>query len=404
MTSRHRYGDVLICNIALSEVTVSDAITPFTIAVPQQELDDLTTRLRRCRWPEAETCNDWSQGIPLSYTSELAQYWAEQYDWRRCEQKLNSWPQFKTSIDGLDIHFIHRTSPHENARPLILSHGWPGSVIEFHKVIDALADPTVYGGSAEDAFHVVAPSLPGYGFSGKPTATGTDVEKIGRMWGKLMARLGYDQYFAQGGDWGSIITQSMGQTETEHCQGIHITLPIVGPDPDTMADLTATEQSALEGMTFYQEWDSGYSKQQSTRPQTLAYALADSPVGQMAWIVEKFYAWTDCEENGVKHPENVLTKDELLDNVMLYWLNNTGGSSARLYWESFTKANMDPIAMPVGCTIYPKEIFRSSRRWAEKRYTQLVYWNEPDKGGHFAAIEQPEGFVTEVRNCFRGLR
>jgi epoxide hydrolase len=383
---------------------MSDAITPFTIDIPQQELDDLTARLQRCRWPEAETCNDWSQGIPLSYTNELAQYWAEQYDWRRCEQKLNSWPQFKTNIDGLDIHFIHRTSPHANARPLILSHGWPGSVIEFHKVIDALADPTGHGGSAEDAFHVVAPSLPGYGFSGKPTATGTDVEAIGRMWGKLMARLGYDQYFAQGGDWGSIITQSMGQTETEHCQGIHITLPIVGPDPDTMADLTPSEQSALEGMTFYQEWDSGYSKQQSTRPQTLAYALADSPVGQMAWIVEKFYAWTDCDKDGVKHPENVLSKDELLDNVMLYWLNNAGGSSARLYWESFTKANMDPIAMPVGCTIYPKEIFRSSRRWAEKRYTQLVYWNEPDKGGHFAAIEQPESFISEVRNCFRSLR
>ena len=383
---------------------MSDAITPFTIDIPQQELDDLTARLQRCRWPEAETCNDWSQGIPLSYTNELAQYWAEQYDWRRCEQKLNSWPQFKTKIDGLDIHFIHRTSPHANARPLILSHGWPGSVIEFHKVIDALADPTGHGGSAEDAFHVVAPSLPGYGFSGKPTATGTDVEAIGRMGGKLMARLGYDQYFAQGGDWGSIITQSMGQTETEHCQGIHITLPIVGPDPDTMADLTPSEQSALEGMTFYQEWDSGYSKQQSTRPQTLAYALADSPVGQMAWIVEKFYAWTDCDKDGVKHPENVLSKDELLDNVMLYWLNNAGGSSARLYWESFTKANMDPIAMPVGCTIYPKEIFRSSRRWAEKRYTQLVYWNEPDKGGHFAAIEQPESFISEVRNCFRSLR
>lgn len=383
---------------------MSDAITPFTIDIPQQELDDLTARLQRCRWPEAETCNDWSQGIPLSYTNELAQYWAEQYDWRRCEQKLNSWPQFKTNIDGLDTHFIHRTSPHANARPLILSHGWPGSVIEFHKVIDALADPTGHGGSAEDAFHVVAPSLPGYGFSGKPTATGTDVEAIGRMWGKLMARLGYDQYFAQGGDWGSIITQSMGQTETEHCQGIHITLPIVGPDPDTMADLTPSEQSALEGMTFYQEWDSGYSKQQSTRPQTLAYALADSPVGQMAWIVEKFYAWTDCDKDGVKHPENVLSKDELLDNVMLYWLNNAGGSSARLYWESFTKANMDPIAMPVGCTIYPKEIFRSSRRWAEKRYTQLVYWNEPDKGGHFAAIEQPESFISEVRNCFRSLR
>ena len=383
---------------------MSDAISPFTIDIPQQALDDLASRLANARWPEPETCDDWSQGIPLSYTRELVQYWSEHYDWRRCERKLNSWPQFKTTIDGLDIHFIHRTSPHEQARPLILSHGWPGSVIEFHKVIDALADPTQHGGSADDAFHVVAPSLPGYGFSDKPTKTGTDVAAIGRMWGKLMARLGYGQYFAQGGDWGSIITQSMAQTETGHCQGVHITLPIVGPDPDTMADLSPAEQSALEAMTFYQEWDSGYSKQQSTRPQTLAYALADSPVGQMAWVIEKFYAWTDCEKDGVKHPENVLSKDELLDNVMLYWLNNAAGSSARLYWESFNSPSMDPITMPVGCTVYPKEIFRSSRRWAEKRYTQLVYWSEPDKGGHFAAIEQPESFIEEVRGCFRKLR
>lgn len=383
---------------------MSDAISPFTIDIPQQALDDLASRLANARWPEPETCDDWSQGIPLSYTRELVQYWSEHYDWRRCERKLNSWPQFKTTIDGLDIHFIHRTSPHEQARPLILSHGWPGSVIEFHKVIDALADPTQHGGSADDAFHVVAPSLPGYGFSDKPTRTGTDVAAIGRMWGKLMARLGYGQYFAQGGDWGSIITQSMAQTETGHCQGVHITLPIVGPDPDTMADLSPAEQSALEAMTFYQEWDSGYSKQQSTRPQTLAYALADSPVGQMAWVIEKFYAWTDCEKDGVKHPENVLSKDELLDNVMLYWLNNAAGSSARLYWESFNSPSMDPITMPVGCTVYPKEIFRSSRRWAEKRYTQLVYWSEPDKGGHFAAIEQPESFIEEVRGCFRKLR
>ena len=383
---------------------MSDTVSPFSIDVPQQALDDLAGRLASARWPEAETCDDWSQGIPLSYTRELAQYWSEHYDWRRCERMLNNWPQFKTPINGMDIHFIHRTSPHEQARPLILSHGWPGSVIEFHKVIDALADPTQYGGSADDAFHVVAPSLPGYGFSDKPTTTGTDVTAIGRMWGKLMARLGYDQYFAQGGDWGSIITQSMAQTETEHCQGVHITLPIVAPDPDTMTDLSPSEQSALEAMTFYQEWDSGYSKQQSTRPQTLAYGLADSPVGQMAWIVEKFYAWTDCEKDGVKHPENVLSKDELLDNVMLYWLNNAAGSSARLYWESFNSPSMDPITLPVGCTVYPQEIFRSSKRWAEKRYTQLVYWNEPDKGGHFAAIEQPESFIEEVRSCFRSLR
>ncbi len=382
---------------------MSDTITPFTIDIPESALDDLRERLSHSRWPEAQTCEGWDQGIPLDYTQELAAYWAEQYDWRRCEQKLNGWPQFKTAIDGIDIHFIHRTSPHADARPLIITHGWPGSVIEFHKIIDALADPTQHGGSAEDAFHVVAPSLPGYGFSGKPTTTGTNVEVIGRMWGKLMARLGYDKYFAQGGDWGSIVTQSMGQTETGHCAGIHITLPITPPDPDTMNDLTPAEQSALEAMTFYQEWDSGYSKQQSTRPQTLGYGLADSPVGQMAWIVEKFYAWTDCEKDGVKHPENVLTKDELLDNVMLYWLGNNAASSARLYWESFNNTNVEPISMPVGCTIYPKEIFRSSRRWAEKRFSNIIHWNEPDRGGHFAAIEQPEDFIADVRDCFRGV-
>jgi pimeloyl-ACP methyl ester carboxylesterase len=277
-------------------------------------------------------------------------------------------------------------------------------VVEFHKVIDALADPTAHGGDAADAFHVVAPSLPGYGFSGKPATTGTSVEKIAEMWGQLMARLGYSRYVAQGGDWGSMITQGMGLSQTEHCAGIHITLPIVAPDPETMDQLTPQEQSALEAMDFYRDWDSGYSKQQSTRPQTLAYGLADSPVGQMAWIVEKFYAWTDCELNGVRHPENVLTRDELLDNVMFYWLGNTAGSSARLYWESFGKPSLDPISMPVGCSMFPREIFRCSRRWAEKRFTNLIYWNEPDRGGHFAALEQPDIFVSEVRSCFRQLR
>ncbi len=379
-------------------------ISPFTVAIAYSELEDLQQRLARTRWPERETTDDWSQGIPLDYTRELANYWASAYDWRRFEKKLNGWPQFKTGIEDIDIHFIHRRSPHEDALPLIMSHGWPGSVAEFHKVIDALADPTAHGGKAEDAFHVVAPSLPGYGFSGKPASPGTSVVKIGHMWGQLMDRLGYDRYVAQGGDWGSIITQSMGQTETRHCAGIHITLPIVAPDPDTMDNLTEQEQSALQAMTFYNDWDSGYSKQQSTRPQTLGYGLADSPVGQMAWIVEKFYAWTDCEKDGIKHPENVLSKDELLDNVMMYWLNNTAASSARLYWESFNKPNLDPIDMPVGCSIFPREIFRCSRRWAEKRFSNLVYWNEPERGGHFAALELPEVFLREVRGCFRSLR
>ncbi len=383
---------------------MSDTIRPFSIDVPQSALEDLHRRLDHTRWPDTETVADWSQGMPLAYARELARYWREEYDWRRAEAHLNQWSQFTTRLQDIDIHFIHARSPHEQALPLIISHGWPGSVMEFHKVIEPLTQPTLHGGSADDAFHVVAPSLPGYGFSGQPTQSGIGVETIGRMWGELMARLGYARYVAQGGDWGSMITQSMGMTETEHCAGIHINMPIVAPDPDTMDDLTPLEQSALDGMTFYQQWDSGYSKQQSTRPQTLAYGLADSPSGQMSWIIEKFYAWTDCERDGSRHPENALSRDELLDNVMLYWLNNNAGSSARLYWESFNSPSLDPIHMPVGCSIFPHEIFRSSRRWAEKRFTQLIHWNELERGGHFAAFEQPEVFVNELRTAFRSLR
>ncbi len=379
-------------------------ILPFTVDISDADLEDLQRRLSTTRWPEKETCDDWSQGMPLAYTQELAGYWAREYDWRRCEAELNRWPQFRTRLDGIDIHFLHCRSPHADALPLIISHGWPGSVLEFRHIIDALVDPVAHGGNAADAFHVVIPSLPGYGFSGKPTGTGTSVERIGRMWGELMARLGYSRYVAQGGDWGSMITQSIGQTETELCAGIHITMPIVTPDPETMNDLKPNEQAALEAMTFYAQWDSGYSKQQSTRPQTLGYGLADSPVGQMAWVVEKFHAWTDCERDGIKHPEHVINRDELLDNVMFYWLNNTGASSARLYWESFNNPSMQPIAMPTGCSIFPKEIFRSSRRWAEQRFQNLIHWNELSQGGHFAALEQPDVLVNELRTCFRSLR
>jgi pimeloyl-ACP methyl ester carboxylesterase len=383
---------------------MSDAIKPFTAAIPDPALEDLKQRILRTRWPERETVDGWDQGIPLDYTRALADYWATDYDWRRFEQRLNAWPQFTTEIEGIGIHFIHRRSPQPDALPLLISHGWPGSVAEFHKVIDALADPVAHGGEAEDAFHVVVPSLPGYGFSGKPVTAGTSAEKIGRMWGQLMARLGYPRYVAQGGDWGSIITQSMGQTETTHCAGIHITMPIVAPDPETMEDLSPRELSALDAMQFYNQWDSGYSKQQSTRPQTLGYALADSAVGQMAWIVEKFYAWTDCERDGSRHPENVLSRDELLDNVSLYWLTNSAASSARLYWESFNNPGTGPIDMPAGCSIFPREIFRSSRRWAEQRFSKLVYWRELDQGGHFAALEQPTAFIGELRDCFRLMR
>ena len=373
---------------------------PFQIEISDEAIDDLRRRLRATRWPEAEPVDDWSQGIPLAYLQEVCSYWAEKYDWRTREQALNRFPQWKLPVDGLDIHFIHVRSPHENARPLVISHGWPGSVVEFHKVIEPLADPTAHGGDPADAFHVVCPSLPGYGFSDKPARPGWGVQRIADAWSELMQRLGYDRYLAQGGDWGAMVTTCIGIQDPEHCAGIHLNMPLVPPDPDTMNDLSEREQSAMAGMKHYQDHDSGYSKQQGTRPQTLGYGLVDSPAGQAAWILEKFWSWMDCDG----HPENTLTRDELLDNVMLYWLPGTGASSARLYWQSFNNPPMDPVKVPVGCSIYPKEIFRSSQRWAEKHFGSLLHWNELEKGGHFAAFEQPETFVDELRTCFRSLR
>jgi len=382
------------------ESIVSDTITPFRIDIPDADLEDLAERLARTRWPDPETPNDWSQGIPLAYTQEITAYWQKQYDWRRAESLLNGFPQFRTEIDGLGIHFLHVRSPNASAMPLLVTHGWPGSVMEFHKVISPLTDPASHGGDPADAFHVICPSLPGYGFSDKPTEPGWGVEKIAEVWDVLMRRLGYDRYLAQGGDWGALVTTMIGVQNKGACQAIHLNMPIAPPDPDTMNDLTPAEQSALAGMKHYQDWDSGYSKQQSTRPQTLGYGLADSPVGQAAWIIEKYGAWMDCDG----HPENILSKDELLDNVMIYWLNNAGASSGRLYWESFGNLNTSEVTLPAGLTVFPKEIFRTSRRWADKRFKNIIHWSEQVKGGHFAAFEQPEVFVAEVRASFRSLR
>ncbi len=375
-------------------------IRPFRIEIPQAQLDDLKRRLKDTRWPEREAVEDWTQGTPLSYVQEVCEYWADSYDWRATEARINAFPQFITEIDGLDIHFIHVRSPHEGAAPLVITHGWPGSIVEFLKVIEPLSDPVKFGGQASDAFHVVAPSLPGYGFSGKPTKNGWGVEKIADAWAALMARLGYNRYFAQGGDWGSAVTTQIGARDPEHCAGIHLNMVTVRPDP--VDNLTEREKSAIAGLQYYQDWDSGYSKEQSTRPQTVGYGLVDSPAGLAAWILEKFWAWTDC--NG--HPENALTRDEMLDDIMLYWLPGTGASSARLYWESFGRGGggATAVTIPVGASIFPREIFRTSRRWAEKRYPNIVYWNDLEKGGHFAAFEQPEVFVNELRNCFRSLR
>jgi pimeloyl-ACP methyl ester carboxylesterase len=375
-------------------------IEPFRIEARDEELAELRRRLRATRWPERETVDDWSQGIPLAYVQEVCGYWAESYDWRAREARLNRFPQWRTLLDGLGIHFIHVRSPHANALPLVISHGWPGSIVEFHKVIEPLTNPTAHGGDARDAFHVVCPSLPGYGFSDKPTRAGWKVERIARAWSELMLRLGYARYAAQGGDWGAMVTTAIGLQDREHCVGIHLNMPICPPDAETMSSLTPSEQAALASMQHYDRFDSGYSKQQSTRPQTLGYGLVDSPAAQAAWILEKFWAWTDCDG----HPEKVLTRDELLDNVMLYWLPGTGASSARLYWESFATPMLDPVEVPTGCSIFPKEIFRASRRWTEKRFRKLVHFREMERGGHFAAFEQPELFVREVRETFRTLR
>ena len=371
-------------------------IHPFTISISDEVINDLKTRLNATRWPDQETVEDWTQGVPLDYQKNLMAYWASDYDHQRLANRLNAYDNFVTEVNGLDIHFLHVRSSHEHARPLLLSHGWPGSIVEFLKVIGPLTEPQDHGLDQNQAFHLVIPSLPGYGFSGKPTKTGWSVEKIADTFAMLMARLGYDRYLAQGGDWGSAITSAIGRQDTEHCLGIHLNMVLAPPDPGAK-DLTEHEMSALAGLAHYQEWDSGYSKQQATRPQTLSYGLADSPSGQAAWVLEKYWSWTDCDGD----PANVLSRDEMLDNIMVYWLNNTSASSGRLYWHSFGKgAQQTEIKVPMGGTIFPKEIFRTSQRFAERLYKNIVYWNERPKGGHFAAFEQPEIYVEEIRACF----
>jgi len=374
------------------------AVTPFTIAVPDADLADLRDRLSRVRWPDDETVDDWSQGAPLAYVRDLCDYWRTSYDWRVVESKLNALGQFRAEVDGLGVHFLHVRSPHDGAMPLVLTHGWPGSIVEFLKVVGPLTDPTAHGGSADDAFHVVCPSLPGYGWTDQPTETGWGVPKIAAAWTSLMGELGYDRFGAQGGDWGSMVTSAIGANHADHVTGIHLNMAIALPT--SMDDLTEAETSALAGMQHYQQWDSGYSKQQSTRPQTVGYGLADSPAGQCAWILEKLWAWTDCDGD----PANALTRDEMLDDITLYWLTNTAASSARLYWESFESGSLDPVPVPTGISVFPKEIFRTSERWARNRFTDLRHFNTLDEGGHFAAWEQPATFVDEVRTFFRTVR
>lgn len=378
----------------------SASVDPFHLAVSDAALSDLRSRLLNTRWPERETVVDWSQGVPLERIKALCDYWARDYDWRRCEARLNALGQYRTNIDGLRIHFLHIRSREPNAVPLILTHGWPGSVVEFLDVIAPLTDPAAHGGDAADAFHLVIPSLPGFGFSDKPTGTGWGVERIAAAWIGLMKRLGYQRYFAQGGDWGAAVTTAIGMLAPPECAGVHLNMPLIYPDKADLAQLTEAEQASVAAMKFYRSSDSGYAKQQRTRPQTLGYSLTDSPAGQAAWIYEKFYAWTD--NRGA--PEDALSRDAMLDNIMLYWLPATAASSARLYWESLAFFRTQKLGLPVGVTIYPKEFSRPSRRWAEQHFADIVHWNETDKGGHFAALEQPQLFVAELRDCFRKMR
>ncbi len=379
----------------------STAIHPFTLSIDQSELDSLQSRLASARWPEQECVDDWSQGAPIAKVRALVDHWQHQYDWRACEAMLNGWGQFVTEIDDLDIHFLHIRSPHQDAVPLIMTHGWPGSVLEFRHVIGPLTDPTAHGGKAEDAFHLVLPSLPGYGFSGKPTHRGWGLDRIAKAWTELMSRLGYgDGFVAQGGDWGSAVTTTLGQQAPSGLKAIHINMAVVRPGPEDMVDLTEAEKSGLAGMMDYSTNGNGYAQLQKTKPQTLGYSLADSPVGQAAWIYEKFHGWSDCGDD----PENAFGRDALLDNIMLYWLTNSGASSARLYWESFESFAPQTVTVPTGISVFPKEIFRISRRWADKVFKTIIHWNELPRGGHFAAFEVPDLFVGEVRDAFRSIR
>ncbi|MDP7704824.1 epoxide hydrolase family protein [Mycobacterium sp. TY815] len=389
-------------NIASTDVS-SSVSTPFHAHIPDADVQDLRDRLARTRWPEAATVADWSQGVPVDYLQDVCSYWARDYDWRRFEAKLNSFDQAVTHIDGLDFHFVHAPSPEPAARPLLIVHGWPGSVVEHLDVIDALRNPTAYGGQAEDAYHVVVPSLPGFGFSGKPTSSGWSVSRIGAAWVELMRRLGYERFFVQGGDWGAIIAANMGSTQTDAVAGIHVNMALCSPEElYNLGEPTPEEVAQLQKFQYYQDWDSGYSHQQSTRPQTVGYGLTDSPAGQCAWILDKFASWVDCDGP----PDDVISRDTLLDNVSLYWFTGTAASSARIYWESYKAILTDftPVVVPAAYSCFPGDIFTMTERWARTRYHDLRYYSQPSSGGHFPSLERPAAFVSELRSGLRALR
>jgi pimeloyl-ACP methyl ester carboxylesterase len=392
----------------------STAIRPFTVpVVPQAELDDLRRRVAATRWPEKETANDASQGVQLETMQKLASYWAKDYDWRKCEAKLKALPHFVTNIDGVDIYFIHVRSKNPNALPMIVTHGWPGSVVEQLKIIDPLTNPTAHGGRAEDSFDIVIPSLPGYGFSGKPTATGWDPIRIAKAWVVLMKRLGYTRFVAQGGDWGNAVTEQMALLGAPELIAIHTNMPAtVPPDIDKAAlagapppsALSGDEKHAYEQLAFFYKHGLGYANEMANRPQTL-YALADSPVGLAAWMIDHDSASEALIARVFDGKSEGLTRDDILDNISLYWFTNTAISSARLYWESklafFAPKN---IPIPTAVSAFPDELYQAPRSWTEKAYPKLIHYNQLPKGGHFAAWEQPEFFVQEMRASFKSLR
>jgi pimeloyl-ACP methyl ester carboxylesterase len=388
-------------------------VRPFQVDIPEQELTELRRRIDATRWPTKEPVSDRSQGVQLATMQALARYWVGDYDWRRCEAKLNALPQFKTEIDGVEIHFIHVKSRHPNALPLIMTHGWPGSIVEMVDSVGPLTDPPAHGGRAEDAFDLVLPSLPGYGFSAEPTETGWDLGRIGRAWAELMRRLGYTRYVAQGGDVGAGVTDAMGRQAPDGLVGIHTNLlaPVLGAPQSTDTD---EERAAAGQLAEFSATGNGYFVEQATRPQTIGYALLDSPVALAAWMIDHdtdaYYKIAGAFVDG--KPSGNLTRDHILDNVTLYWLTGTGASAARSYWDSYGVADAEaaaalaaqPVTVPAGYTTFPGELFRAPRSWVEHNYPTLTYFHEAERGGHFAAWEEPELFATELRAAFKPLR
>nr|WP_238265718.1 epoxide hydrolase family protein [Cupriavidus pauculus] len=401
--------------VAATRVNADESIRPFHVHVPQSQLDDLRKRIAATRWPDKEPVADESQGIQLAQVQELVKYWGTKYDWRKAEAQLNALPQFVTKIDGLDIHFIHVKSKNPNALPLILTHGWPGSIFEFVKTIGPLTDPTAYGGRAEDAFDVVIPSIPGYGFSGRPTELGWNPERTARAWDVLMKRLGYTQYVSQGGDHGSVVSDALARQAPAGLKAIHLNMPATVPGPVMRSilagdpvpqELTDPERKAYQSLSTFFGRNAAYGGMMVTRPQTIGYSLADSPAGLATFTYEKIAEWSDS--NGV--PERVLTRDAILNDITLYWLTNTGASSSRYYWEnnnnnfSADAQKTRDIKVPVAISVFPHEIYQAPESWSKQAYPSLYYYKTVSKGGHFAAWEQPQLFAEELRAAFKSVR